>query len=325
LREVRLAFGGAEPGRPRPRLAGGRRMTKKILLPVLGILLLLALLGQVFPASSALAAGATSSVHVVKYAADGVTVVDEQTVSCQWMEDNLPKCGDGATHYYLQGPTFEPNNLWDENETVNLKDKGAVMGTDIKDLCDLVGGMAPGDEVLMRASDNWTIKFKYANVYEPQDRQGPIALCWYNGEEAKEGERYGQGYPGNVNGYRTALQTVIMAKTTNAEGKYVFGNADMQAVMPPEEGYSHFYRDAEGFWPSTNGLSGKWIDSVIIYPSGTAPEIPESDEHSVPADSSSKVPWLPIGLGAAGLLLVGVAVYFVVRKTDPPGSPTGGV
>jgi hypothetical protein len=295
-------------------------MTKKTLLPVLGILLLLALLGQVFPASSVSAAGATSSVHVVKYEADGVTAADEQTVSYQWMEKNLPIRGDGVTHYYLQGPSFDPDNLWDPNETVNLKDKGAVMGTSVKDLCDLVGGMAPGDEVLMHAVDNWTIKFKYANVYEPQDRQGVIALCWYNGEDAREGERYGEGYPSN-NGYRTALQIMIMAQTTNAEGLHVFGNADMQAAMPVEEGYSHFF---EGIWPSTNGLSGKWIDGIFIYPTGSAPEIPESDASANPEDSSSKVPWLPIGLGAAGLLLVGLGVYLMVRGKDVPGSPPEG-
>lgn len=298
-------------------------MTKRILLPVLGILLLLALLMPVLSVPSVLAAGATSSVHVVKYAADGVTVVDEETVSYQWMEKNLPKCGDGVTHYYLQGPSFDPDNLWDPNETVNLKDKGAVMGTNIADLCDLAGGMAPEDEVLIHAVDNWTIKFKYANVYEPQDRQGTIALCWYNGEDAEEGERYGEGYPSN-NGYRTALQIMIMAKTTNAEGQYVFGNSDMQAEMPPEEGYSHFYQDSEGFWPSTNGLSGKWIDSIVMYPTGTAPEIPESDEHAAVADSPRRVPWLPIGLGAAGLLLVGVAVYFIVIKKDSPAPPVEG-
>jgi hypothetical protein len=303
--------------------ARGRRMAKRTLLPVLGVLLLLALLVPVFPVSSVLAAGATLSVHIVKYAQDGVTVVDEQTVSYQWMEDNLPKCGDGVTHYYHQGPSFDPANLWDPNETVNLKDKGAVMGTNIADLCDLVGGMVPGDEVLMHAVDNWTIKFKCANVYEPQDRQGPIALCWYNGEDALEGERTGVGYPSN-NGYRTALQIVIMAKTTNAEGKHVFGNTDMQTAMPPEEGYSHFYQDSEGFWPSTNGLSGKWIDGIFIYPTGIAPEIPESDEHAAVADSPRRVPWLAIGLGAAGLLLVGVAVYFIVIKRDSPSPPVEG-
>jgi hypothetical protein len=296
-------------------------MRKSTFLPV-AVVLLLALL---IPASSVWAAGATKSVHIVKYADDGVTVVNEETVSYQWMERNLPRHGDGVTHYYLQGPTFEPDNLWDPDETLSItfKDKGAVMGTSIRDLCDLVGGMAPGDEVLMHATDNWTIKFKYANIYEPQERQGIIALCWYNGEEAKEGERYGEGYPGN-NGYRTALQIVIMAGTTNAEGKYVFGNADMQAVMPPEEGYSHFYQDSEGFWPSTNGLAGKWIDGVIIYPTGTAPEIPETDEHAAPVDSSTQIPWLPIGLGIAGLLLVGVALFLVLRRRDVQGSPTGG-
>jgi hypothetical protein len=299
-------------------------MLKKTLPLALGVLLLLVLMVQVFPASSALAAGATSSVHIVKYAADGVTVVDEKTVSYQWMEGNLLKCGDGVTHYYHQGPSFDPDNLWDPNETVNLKDKGAVMGSNIKDLCDLVGGMDPGDEVLLHAVDNWVIKFKYANVYEPQDRQGTIALCWYNGEDAKEGERYGEGYPSN-NGYRSALQIVIMTKTANSEGQYVFGNTDMQTVMPAEEGYSHFYQDSEGFWPSTNGLSGKWIDSIVIYAAGTAPEIPESDASASYEDSSNEIPWLPIGLGAAGLLMVGVGVYFVVIKKDAPGSPTGGV
>ncbi len=297
---------------------------KKILL-VLGILLLSVMSVPAFPVSPVMAAGATSSVHVVKYGEDGVTVVDEETVSYRWMEKNLPKHGDGMTHYYHQGPTFDPGNLWDPDEALSLtlKDKGAVMGTSIKDLCDLVGGMTSGDEVLMHASDNWTIKFKYANVCEPQDRQGTIALCWYNGEEAEEGERYGEGYPGN-NGYRTALQIVIMAGTTNAEGKYVFGNADMQAVMPPEEGYSHFYQDSEGFWPSTNGLSGKWIDSVVIYPTGTAPEIPESDEHAAAADSSSDIPWFPIGLGVAGLLLVGTAIFLFVRKKEALVPPTEG-
>ncbi|HOG53151.1 MAG TPA: hypothetical protein PLT03_04685, partial [Bacillota bacterium] len=42
--------------------------------------------------------------------------------------------GDGVTQYYYQGPTFDPDNIWDPDETLNLKNKGAVKGTDIKDL-----------------------------------------------------------------------------------------------------------------------------------------------------------------------------------------------
>ena len=295
---------------------------KRPFLFIIGVLLALALALPAVPESAVLAVGATGSVHIAKYAADGVTVADERTVSYQWMEKNLRVFGDGMTHYYHQGPSFDPDNLWDPGETVNLKDKGAVMGSSVEDLCDLVGGMAPEDEVMMHSVDNWTIKFKYANVCEAQERQGTIALCWYNGEDALDGERYGEGYPGN-SGYRSALQIVIMGGTANSEGKHVFGNTDMQAVMPPEEGYSHFYQDSEGFWPSTNGLSGKWIDGIFIYPTGTAPEVPESDA-SLAADGSSGIPWLPVGLGGAGLLLVGVGLFFVVRKRDASGAPAEG-
>jgi hypothetical protein len=292
-------------------------MIGKKLLPLLTVSLLLALLSPAFAPSAVWAVGATTSVHIVNYGDDGVTVVDERTVSYQWMEKNLPKYGDGVTHYYLQGPTFDLNNRWDENELVNLKDKGAVMGSAVKDLCDLVGGMSEGDEVLMHAVDDWQIMFKYHNIYEPQDVQGTIALCWYNGEDALEGERYGEGYPSN-SGYRTALQIIIMAGTTNSEGKYVFGNNDMKEVMPPEEGYSHYYRDESGPWPSTNGLSGKWIDSILIYPTGTAPEVPD-------VDTPTEVPWIPIGLGGAGVVLVGLGGYVAFIKKDSTGSPPEGV
>ena len=96
---------------------------------------LLALLGGSPP--SALAAGATTELQIIKYAADGTTVLVEMTVSYEWMEEHLPVHGAGATHYYHQGPVFE-GEMWDPSETQNLKDKGAVMGANARDLCDLV-------------------------------------------------------------------------------------------------------------------------------------------------------------------------------------------
>ncbi len=111
------------------------------------------------------AAGATTELQIVKYAADGATVLDETTVSYQWMEEHLPVYGDGDTHYYHQGPIFE-GDMWDPSETQNLKDKGAVMGTNARDLCDLVGGMRPGDEVSFVAVDGWHTEFAYENIYE---------------------------------------------------------------------------------------------------------------------------------------------------------------
>jgi hypothetical protein len=97
-----------------------------------------------------------------------------------------------------------------------------------------------------------------------------------------------------------------MAKTKNAEGKYVFGNSDMRISLP-EEKYQHFY---EGL-PSTNGLSGKWISELQIYPAG-APS--NSGENGVPSADSNRIPWISIALGAIGLLLVSVGIYIFVWK-----------
>ncbi|NLE76868.1 MAG: argininosuccinate synthase, partial [Chloroflexi bacterium] len=116
---------------------------------VAGFLLLAMLVG--LPAS-VVATGATTELQIVRYAADGATVLAERTVSYEWMKGNLPVHGDGVTHYFHQGPVFE-GDMWDAAETQNLKDKGAVMGTAVRDLCDLVGGMAPGDEVSLVAVD----------------------------------------------------------------------------------------------------------------------------------------------------------------------------
>jgi len=100
----------------------------------------------------------------------------KKTVDYKWMMQNLPVCGDGTTHYYHQGPVFE-GDAWDPSETVNLKDKGAVKGTNIKDLCDLVGGMTEGGEVVIHAEDGYEITLAYSNIYQPLDIQGPVVYA----------------------------------------------------------------------------------------------------------------------------------------------------
>ena len=117
----------------------GHKYVKPIRLGAL-CLLLLSIAISITLLPSAQAAGATSSLHIVKYDQGGTKVLSEKTVTYQWMERNLPVQGDGNTHYYLQGPVFE-GDMWDPQETTNFKDKGAVKGTDIKDICELVGGM----------------------------------------------------------------------------------------------------------------------------------------------------------------------------------------
>ena len=208
-------------------------------------------------------AAPTTSLHIVRYAADGVTVLNETTVDYQWLEKNLPVMGDGVTHYYHQGPVFvdDKEGQWDVNETTNFKDEGAVKGTAVRDLCNLVGGMAPGDDVMIKAPDGYHVEFGYDNVYNPLPRQGPIVVCWYNGEETRVGERQGVGYPP---AYFTGMRLVFFADTSvNSEGKHVFGNTDMRVVMPAEQ--IHLFDD---LYPSTSGYTVKWIDEIRIYTGG---------------------------------------------------------
>jgi len=275
----------------------------------------------------AVAAGATTELHIVRYAADGATILAETTVSYQWMEENLPVYGDGVTHTYHQGPVFE-GDMWDPSETQNLKDKGAVKGTNARDLCDLVGGMRPGDEVSFVAVDGWHTEFAYENVYAPLERQGPIVLAWFNGAEPEFGEKYGTGYPG-LEGYHTAMQIVFMAGTTNDAGQYVFGNEDMRVSLPQEK-YQHFYQGL----PSTNGLSGKWITELIIYSQEEAPpaassaqlapteplakvaETPTEPPSSESESTALPIPmlWVTLGLGVIGLALIALAFIRLRRE-----------
>ena len=284
-------------------------MSKVARLIILCVVLLLGLATAISLVQPALAAGATTEVHLVKYAEDGSTMLEEKTVSYEWLENNLPVQGDGVTHRYHQGPVFE-GDKWDPDEVTNFKDKGAVKGTNVKDLCDLVGGMSPGDEVMIRAVDGYHVEYGYTTVYEPLERQGPIVLCWYNGEDALDGERYGEGYPGK-SAYRTAMQIVLFADdSSNPEGKHVFGNWDMHECLP--EKCQHFYEA----YPSTNGLSMKWVDEIRIYTGGYTGEGGKPVK-AMPDDisESGQVPWVPIVGGVVGgLLVIGLAVYFLRRR-----------
>jgi len=208
-------------------------------------------------------AAPTTSLHIVKYASDGITIVNETTADYGWLEKNLPVQGDGTTHYYHQGPVFTESkeDQWDPPEVTNFKDMGAVKGTAVRDLCNLVGGMAPGDEVMVKSGDGYHVEFPWTNIYNPAPRQGPITVCWFNGEESSVGERQGTGYPPD---YHVGMRLVFFAdNSTNRQGKHVFGNSDMREVMPAET--IHLF---ENLYPSTGGYTVKWVDEIRIYPGG---------------------------------------------------------
>jgi len=216
---------------------------------------------------------ATTGVHLVRYAKDGTTVLQERTVTNQWMEENLPVYGDGTTIYYHQGPVFidnpdpakEEEIRWNPGEDTNLQEKemGAVKGTALKDLCDLVGGMSPGDIVRVRAEDGFSRDFAYRNVYSPPARQGPIVLTWWKSDE------------GYVPDYREGMRIVFFAdNSANPWGIHAFGNQDWHDSA--EERFWYYYRQGEDRYPTTTGLSVKYISELKILPDpGAPPAAPE--------------------------------------------------
>jgi hypothetical protein len=260
-------------------------------------------------------AAPTSEVHVVKYAADGTTILNETTVDYHWMEANLPVQGDGKTHYYHQGPVFTDlkENQWDSKETTNFKDMGAVKGTAVRDLCGLLGGMVSGDEVMVKSGDGYHVEFPYTNIYKPDPRQGTITVSWFNGEESAVGERQGKGYPPD---YHVGMRLVFFAdNSTNSAGKNVFGNQDMREVMPAET--IHLF---DNLYPSTSGYTVKWVDEIRIYPggyNGSVDLLPKSYQSKMdetyPAPSTTQptpTANLPVFLPFSAVLIISGIVYF---------------
>jgi hypothetical protein len=208
--------------------------------------------------------GASSQIHIVKYAADGSTILNEKTIDYRWMEQNLPVKGDGITHYYLQGPVFvdKPEDRWNPAEDSNVKEKdmGAIKGTDLKDLCNLVGGMSPGDELKIVATDGFSKAFAYENVYEPSSRQGPMVIAWYRADK------------GYVPAYDDGMRLVFLADTlVNPWGIHAMGAWDWHESAA--EKYWYYYYNGNEKYPTTTGVSVQSIGEILIFsqeePSGT--------------------------------------------------------
>jgi DMSO/TMAO reductase YedYZ molybdopterin-dependent catalytic subunit len=187
------------------------------------------------------------SIRIVRYASDGKTVVEETTKTITWMEENLNVYGapDGV-RLRFQGPTFDPNDLWNPAEDINPgKVDEVVKGTSIRDLCDLVGGVTEGGEVKLVASDGFKATINYTNLYTPLDRQGEAIVAWWN-------ER--QGYaPAYSDGPRLFYNT--------PDG--IFGADDMRVCLA--EDYWHYYSSGGIQYPSAAGVSNRNIATIEIY------------------------------------------------------------
>jgi len=221
-----------------------------------GMLVMLCIgIGLLFLTLPVQAQAATTEVHVVKYDSDGTTILNETNVTYQWMEANLQIIGDGTTAYRFEGIDFTEGDHWDQNETYpgGFKIDRVVKGTSVRDLCELIGGMAEGTEIRLVASDGYETKLGYENIYtdaltaEQRERQGEAFLAWWADD---------QGYvPDYSNGMRLFF--------TANDSDHIFGLWDMHECM--DKKYWHYYWSEGVQYPSCAGLSAKYVDTIKIY------------------------------------------------------------
>jgi hypothetical protein len=91
--------------------------------------------------------------------------------------------------------------------------------------------------------------------------------------------------------------------STNEEGLHVYGNWDMHETLP--ESAQHFY----DLYPSTGGLTVKWVDEIRVYTDGFTGErgalagsLNTPEGTTEPAETPlSLVVTLTAALGAAAL------------------------
>jgi hypothetical protein len=190
---------------------------------------------------------AAPSVTITRYAADGQTVLNETTVDTAWMEANLPVLGNETVPYRIQGPTFDRDDLWNPGEEKNpAKVEDAVLGTAIRDLCDLVGGMDPGDRVVLSASDGYAAELRYENVYAPRPEQGEAILSWWSAR---------QGY---APAYADGPRLFYLAPDNT------FGNENMRTCLA-EEAWVYYWTGGVQY-PSAAGTSVRGVDHLSILP-----------------------------------------------------------
>ncbi|MFX1545204.1 MAG: hypothetical protein ACFFCU_03260 [Promethearchaeota archaeon] len=124
-----------------------------------------------------------------------------------------------------------------QNSLGDWSGKGVYKGVSISVFAEEVGGMQPGDILLVTSEDNYVQVFSYTKIYPSTewDRiQGSMILAYsYNGTL----------FPDWTEGYRI----VFLPKD------HAYSNADCEATSPPREGYN--------IWPSAGF---RWLKFVRI-------------------------------------------------------------
>lgn len=180
-------------------------------------------------------------------------------------EDTIP----GTTVTFTNAPDCIEADRWNPEEDTNCggpegsvpKDLGAVKGTDVNDLCDLVGGLSAGDSVNIQANDNFAKEFPAEVFYDPDPAVGRGILCWYTKDSQESFS--GTGYVPN---FTVGMRLAFLAdNTTNPWGEHIFGLKNMVENFPSYM-WHYYYGGMDGFYPSCGGFQIKYVDRINIYP-----------------------------------------------------------
>jgi len=178
-------------------------------------------------------------IFVVTYSHDMEEIISEKFINFDEIESSMKAIGapDGKLLSF-QGPTFNKENLWDVEQTLNIDGlQATIIGVPILELLEYADVSEDAINITFVASDGYK-KTLPANIFfTVPDKQGEGVLAyWYGEDEGTLPDHYG---------FRLFFNA--------PDG--IFGNTDMKETLP--EAYWHWYYDNAGQtrYPSAKGLS----------------------------------------------------------------------
>lgn len=157
------------------------------------------------------------------------------------------------------------------NERVNCvynnnNNLGKLKGTDVKDLCGLVGGLPQGKEVKILGADGASQTLPFSAVYTPESELGPYVITWWSMDAGESGATNGYTGPDYTNGMRA---TFFSDASRNPYGRNITGINDMRENLP--EKYWYYHWETPIAYPSIGGFTVKNVDRVYVYSNDPVP------------------------------------------------------
>ena len=195
-------------------------------------------------------------ISVVTYSHDMNDILGEKFITIHEIESSMSAIGapDGK-QLSFQGPTFDSENLWDFEQTLNTDGlQATIIGVPIRELLQYADLPEDVVNITFVASDGYK-KTLPANIFfAPPEKQGEGVLAYWYGEDEGTLDNYG---------FRLFFDA--------PDG--IYGNADMKETLP--EAYWHWYYDtaSQTKYPSAKGLSVMQVTQLNV-------QMPAEDEVS---------------------------------------------